>query len=51
MSFHDRSINANDEIIHDRTPLITNTERQYRQIRTPIFIIIHILLVVKILDN
>jgi len=47
MSFDDRSLNANDEIVHENTPLIVVSERQYRRIRTTIFIIIHILFVVK----
>jgi hypothetical protein len=47
MSFDDRSINATDEVIHENTPLIATTERQYRRIGTTIFIIFHIFLVVK----
>jgi hypothetical protein len=47
MSFDDRSINVNDEIIHDNVPLISTSERQYRRIGTTIFIIIHILSLVK----
>lgn len=46
MSFDDRSINATDEIIHDDIPLIVATERPYRRIGTPSFIIIHILYIV-----
>jgi hypothetical protein len=47
MSFDDRSVIINDDIIHDNTPLILNTQQEYRPIRTTIFILIHILSVVK----
>jgi len=47
MSFDDRSINITDEVIHETSPLIVTTERQYRRIGTTTFIFIHILLVVK----
>ncbi len=48
MSFDDRVSLINDEITHDRTPLILNTQQQYRPIRTTIFIIFHILFMVRI---
>jgi hypothetical protein len=47
MSFEDRLINANDELIQENTPLIINTEEPYRRIKTTTFIIIHILFVVN----
>lgn len=47
MTFDDRSMNVNDDIIQENTPLIANTERSYRRIRTTAFIVIHILLVVQ----
>jgi hypothetical protein len=46
MSFDDRLVIINDDIIHDNTPLILNTQQEYRPIRTTIFILIHILSVV-----
>ncbi|CAF0894608.1 unnamed protein product [Rotaria sordida] len=46
MSFEDRSIHINDEIITENTPLIMGIEKHYRPIRTTTFIIIHILLVI-----
>ena len=48
MTFDDRSMNVNDDVIQENTPLITNTEQHYRRIRTTAFIVIHILLVVNI---
>jgi hypothetical protein len=47
MTFDDRSMNVNDDIIQETTPLIANTDQHYRRIRTTAFIVIHILLVVK----
>ncbi|CAF4830670.1 unnamed protein product [Rotaria sp. Silwood1] len=46
MSFEDRLIHANDEIITENTPLIIGIEQYYRPIRTTAFIIIHILLAI-----
>jgi hypothetical protein len=47
MTFDDRSMNVNDDIIQETTPLIANTDQHYRRIRTTAFIVIHILFVVK----
>ncbi|CAF1088274.1 unnamed protein product [Adineta steineri] len=46
MSFDDRLININEDVIQEDIPLIATTEQQYRRIRTTAFIIIHILFVI-----
>lgn len=43
ISFEDRLINTTDEQFNENTPLIVNTQQQYRSARTNFVIIIHIL--------
>ncbi len=47
ISFDDRSFTGADEAAHENTPLIDTQEQPYRPIKTPSFILLHILLTVK----
>jgi len=51
ISFDDRSLNDGDELPRENTPLIDSQEQPYRPIRTPGFIILHIILTVDFLST
>jgi len=46
MSFDDRLINTTDDQFNENTPLIFNTQQQYRSVRTTFVIITHIIFTV-----